>query len=138
MTFIAVRPTYGGMLVFAAWLVLMGSYEIVGRLLIQVEGTIVSSETSSGGRAATWYHVRGPDGRIREYIAGSTDKSLPTRMPVGTYIKKNKYELAYMRDGQKINDFQWAFYSILILAGLSLARLAHSRFGRGVRSQGQN
>ncbi len=62
MTFIAVRPTYGGMLVSAAWLVLMGSYEIVGRLLIQVEGTIVSSETSSGGRAATWYHVRGPDG----------------------------------------------------------------------------
>jgi hypothetical protein len=123
------RPRYAVLLFSAGWMLFIGIYDVVGRLLTEVEGTVTSSQTSKGPRAATQYQILGSDGRIHEYIAGPTALSLPRRMPVGTQLKKTKYELAYTRDGVKIDDFPLLFYLVWVIGGLGLAIFVyiHSR-----------
>ncbi len=113
-------PQWAVLAVFAGWAIFFGMYEIAGRLLITVEGTVIRSQTTTGNRPATYYLIHGPDGKDREYIAGPTDKSLPRRMPTGTYLSKNKYELSYVRDGQRVQDFPVGFYLGALAIGLIL------------------
>jgi hypothetical protein len=98
----------------------IGAQEIAGRLLIAVEGTVVSSQTTTGNRPVTYYVIHGSDGTERKYTAGPTDKSLPGHMPTGTYLRKSKYEISYIRNGQVVNDFPWGFYVGALVIGLIL------------------
>jgi hypothetical protein len=95
----------GAVLVF-----LFGANEIIQRLLIEVDGTIISSETTTGNRPSTTYVIRGSDGSQRLYIAGPTDQSLPRRLPQGTHVSKRRYELPWRQNGQLVNDFPLYFY----------------------------
>jgi hypothetical protein len=115
---------------FAAWIIFIDTYTIGTRFLTSVDGTVVSSETSTGNRPTTSYQIKGPDGSISEYVAGPTDKSLPRRMPVGTQIRKKKYELGYVLNGQTVHDFPLAFYALLIGIGLTVAGFVLVRTGR--------
>ena len=105
----------------ALWFLFMGVNEITGRLLIEVEGVVVSSRTTAGNRPVTAYVLRGSDGEERGYTAGPTDKSLPRRLPVGTYLGKNKYELSYVENGKVVNDFPLGFYVGICCVGIMLA-----------------
>jgi len=108
------RPYFGPshkFLGFASLLFfLFGANEIVQRLLIEVDGTVISSQTTTGNRPATTYVLRRPDGAEQRYVAGATDKSLPRRLPEGTHISKLRYHLAWELNGQPVNDFPLFFY----------------------------
>lgn len=84
--------------------------EITHRLLIAVEGTIIKSETTTDYRPVTNYVVRGESGNDQIYVSGPTDRSLQRNMPIGTYIKKNRYELSWIKNKETINDFPLIFY----------------------------
>jgi hypothetical protein len=105
-----------------------GINEIVQSMIIEVDGVIVSSQTSEGNRPATVYVIRGPDGREYEHVAGPTDKSLPRRLPEGTYIKKKKYELSYIKNGEVINDFPLFFYLTACGLGLLIGWWSYSQW----------
>jgi hypothetical protein len=100
---------------------LFGTNEIVQRLLIEVDGTIISSQTTTGNRPDTMYVVRASDGSEHQYVAGATDQSLPRRLPEGTHITKKKYELTWERNGQIVNDFPLYFYVSACGMGVMLA-----------------
>jgi hypothetical protein len=42
------------------------------------------------------------DGSAFEYISDSTIASLPRSMPVGTIIRKRRWELGFARNGRKV------------------------------------
>ncbi len=103
-------PHHSFLAIAALLCFLFGANEIVLRLLIEAEGIVVSSETSSGNRPATTYLLLRSDGTQQEYVSGPTDHSLPRRLPVGTHISKQRYSLAWKQNGQVVNDFPVYFY----------------------------
>jgi len=103
-------PSHSFLLIAALLSFFFGVNEIVERLLIEVNGTIISSRTTTDNRPATTYVIRGSDGSQHQYIAGPTDRSLPRRLSEGTHISKKKYELAWEQNGQIVNDFPLYFY----------------------------
>jgi len=111
------------LLLFAAFLIWGFGLDTLGRrLLTVVDGVIVSSRdvpATGRPRYATEYVIRGSDGQERSYTAGATDASLPRSMPVGTQLRKAKWQLSYVRNGETINDFPLAFYSGIF--GIALA-----------------
>jgi hypothetical protein len=116
--------TYGPVL-FAVVAWLFAGSEIYERAAIELNGTVVSSETScmqpANNRCATQYIVEAP-GQLRQtYIAGPTDKALPRRLPVGTVINKDKWQLSYSINGREVNDFPVVFYSTILMLGLMCA-----------------
>ena len=111
-----IGPQHSFLAVVSILRLFCGLNEIAHRLLIEVEGTIMSSQTTSGNRPATTYIIRGPDGNESQYIAGPTDRSLLRRLSEGTYIKKKKYELTWQKNGKNINDFPFYFY--LVVCGI--------------------
>jgi hypothetical protein len=112
------RP--GVLALFGAWLLFMGGNELLGRLWIQVDGTVVSADTTTGNRPVTRYVVRRSDGQNTNYVAGPTDASLPRRLPLGTVLRKERGHLSFALDGQEIGGFPVLTYGALILAGLGL------------------
>lgn len=70
-------------------------------------------------RYITEYIVRAPDGHEANYVAGSSDASLPQSMPVGTTISKRKWHLDYERDGEHVSDFPAALYWLTLGAALA-------------------
>ena len=103
-------PNHSFLAVAALLCFFFGGSEIVQRLLIEVDGTIITSQTTTGNRPATTYEIRSSDGSQHEYISGPTDHSLPRRLPEGTHIGKKIYELAWERNGQIVSDFPLYFY----------------------------
>ena len=109
--------------VFGLWILWGFGYETLwARLMTDVEGTVVSAQDTPSplapARHGTEYVVRSPDSRNIIYIAGATDASLPRNIPVGAYIKKQRWHLSYERDGQKIDDFSILFYAAILSAAV--------------------
>jgi hypothetical protein len=117
-------------LIFGLFILWGFGYETVGtRLKTQLEGVVVSSRdipSTGAPRYATEYTLRGPDGRESVYVAGATDASLPRSMPVGTSLKKQRWHLAYEKNGQRVDDFGVSFYGMML--GIAVACLAWSIF----------
>jgi hypothetical protein len=93
----------------ALWIVWWGGYENLWKhLMTDVEGTVVSAQDIPSRFAptehATGYQLRGPVGWTFQYVAGTTDASLPSNIPVGSYIKKQRWHLSYKKDGEQVND----------------------------------
>jgi hypothetical protein len=92
-------------------------WDTVGRRLqTNVDGIIVASRDvppTRGSRYATEYTVRRGDGSEQVFWAGPTDGSLPRSMPVGTRIRKVRWELRYERDGKR-ESFPCIFYSVVL------------------------
>jgi len=103
---------------FAAWAFYAGASSFADRLLTTVDGTIILSRTTPGVRPVTYYTFLAPDGQQMHLVAGPTDGSLPRKMPVGTVIQKRKFELAYARNGQRVNDFPLGFQVLWIAVSL--------------------
>ncbi|MGH6818057.1 MAG: hypothetical protein ACREC1_04720 [Methylovirgula sp.] len=95
-----------------------GYQTVLARYLIHVNGVVVSSfDVPSKGapRYGTDYVIRSPDGHEVRYTAGATDASLERSLPVGTRIRKVRWELGYEVDGRWV-VFPVAFYSIILAA----------------------
>ena len=114
-----------GPLMMAVVLWLFAGSEIFQRADVELNGTVVSSETScmqpANNRCATVYVVESQDRSRHTYIAGPTDKALPRRLPVGTVIGKAKWALSYTVNGKEFRDFPVGFYSGILGLGLLLA-----------------
>jgi hypothetical protein len=96
-----------------------GFYTVGVRLWTQIDGVVTASRDNPpnrGPRYATEYKFRGPDGKETLYIAGTNDSSLRRSMPVGTVLKKKRWHLDYERNGQRIDDFAYIFY-LIVLSG---------------------
>lgn len=114
-------------LILMALFILWGfGIDTVGRRLVtHVEGVVISRQIiprqwySHG--TSTIYVVRGPDGIDHQYVAGATDASLPRNIPVGAYLTKHQWELSYLLNGKRIDDFPRVFYSVT--SGIALACL---------------
>ena len=112
------------LIVFGMWILWGFGFESLGRrLMTSVEGTIISSQDIpyplAPARHGTEYTLRTPDGSNVPYVAGATDASLPRNIPVGTYIKKQRFRLSYERNGQEINDFSLPFYAAILSAAVA-------------------
>jgi hypothetical protein len=97
------------------------------RLSTQVEGVVISSRdvhTPNNPRYITEYTFQTPDGHETDYVAGSSDASLPQSMPVGTTIKKRKWHLDFERDGENVSDFPAALYVFTL--GVAVVLLVYS------------
>ena len=105
----------------AVWCLYLGVGEIWQRLMIEIEGIIVSSEPTTGNRPMTTYLLRGNNGAEQHYLAGATDAYLPRRLPEGTQIEKRRLELLWRRNGVTVNDFPLTFYLVWCAVGIALA-----------------
>jgi hypothetical protein len=105
-------------LLFGLWILWGFGIETVGaRREAQFDGVVVSSRdlpATGGPRYATEYILHGKDGQSQVYVAGPTDASLPRSMPVGTYLKKQKWHLYYERNEQRVDDFPIFFYQVTL------------------------
>ena len=131
-------PRHSFLAVGALLCIFFGANEITQRMLVEIDGTIISSQATEGPRSATTYVLRSADGQQREYVAGPTDRSLPRHLPVGARISKHRYELSWRFNEQKVDDFPIAFYLGACLLGGLLAyfafmqwRLNRPRTGQG-------
>lgn len=79
------------------------------RLQIAAEGTVIAREdfprTMQTHGPTTLYRLRREDGSVGGYIATTSDASLPRTIPVGTAISKHRWDLFYLLDGKRVDDF---------------------------------
>lgn len=115
---------------FGAWILFMGGNEILRRLWLQVDGVVMSSQTTDGPRPVTTYRLRRADGSESGYVAGPTDASLQRRLPVGTTIRKERWRFSYEKDGSEDDTFPILFYVGLLLGGLLLEWVAWTEWRR--------
>jgi len=112
----------------ALWILWGSGYKMLWKhLLTDVEGTVISAQDIpwplAPGQQATEYVFRSPGGQTFPYVARPTDPSLPGSIPVGTYIKKQRWHLSYNKDGKQVNDFGILFYAgNLTIAAACLTR----------------
>lgn len=121
----ATRSQYRALLFFGVMMSLLAASEIYQRSAIQLDGTVISSETScvqpENNRCDTVYIVERSDHSRVEYIAGPVDHSLRRRLPVGTNIVKNKWALDYTINGVINRDFPTKVYFVSLGIGLCCA-----------------
>ena len=115
-----VKPTV--LLLLSFWIFWGFGYETLAkRLLLQVEGTVISRREVAyplaPARYSTEYIVRGRDGQDRGYVAGPTDATLSRTIPAGTSLKKLRWHWAYEENGQLIDSFGWLFYGFILAIG---------------------
>jgi len=113
------RPNPTILIVFGLWILWGFGYEtLYPRLVTDIEGTVVSVKdipyAPAPARYGTEYIFRNSGGRTSQYTAGPTDASLSRSMPVGTYIRKQRWHFSYERNGQQVDDFGLYFYVALL------------------------
>jgi hypothetical protein len=91
------------------------------RLKTELDGVVIASEDippTRDARYVTEYTLRDTDGTQSTYMAGPTDASLPRSMPVGTRLKKLRWQVNYERNGERIYDFSLPFYLVIVAFGI--------------------
>jgi hypothetical protein len=110
---------------FGLWILWGFGYQTLWvRLMTNVEGTVVSAQDIpyplAPARHGTEYMLRTPEGDTGRYVAGATDASLPRNIPVGSYIKKRRWQLSYEQDNHRIDDFSIPFYGAMLSAAVGI------------------
>src|SRR5438309_567348 len=103
-----------------AWAIFMAVDTVIGRLLIETDGTVVSRQTIPKARPNAIYTMRAPGGDIFTFTSGASDASLPRDFLVGSHVTKRKWDLSYTVNGQRISNFPVTFYGVLSGIGASL------------------
>lgn len=89
-------------------------------LVIDANGVIIASidrPYKGAPRDATEYTIRTDGGDEIQYIAGPTDGSLERGLPVGTTLRKIRWELGYEVNGRWVS-FPRVFYAATLGAAL--------------------
>jgi hypothetical protein len=97
-----------------------GWQTVFSRLWLELDGTVVASvdvPAKGAPRYGTYYTVRSADGHDTQYVAGATDASLDRSLPVGTKLRKRRWELGYSIDGRWAS-FPTYFYLPLLCAAV--------------------
>jgi hypothetical protein len=93
------------------------------RLMTSAEGTVVSARQvpypPAPARYHTEYELRTPGGAVVHYDAGGTDATLPRNIPLGTYVRKQRWHWSYEENEKNVNDAGYFFYVIAIIVGIS-------------------
>lgn len=109
-----------GIALFGCWCVFIGVHEIIGRLEIHADGTIIQRQVTDGSRWAAVYTLAKADGTRETLVSGCTDLSLSRNMPVGSQLVKQKNTLSYALDGRTVSDFPLGAYIAWLAGGLFL------------------
>jgi len=104
-----------------------GYLTIWQRLEAELEGTITARQdvpnTPHGPTAI--YEIQRSDGSLIQYTVAPGHESLPADMPVGARIAKQKWQLSYRLNGERVDDLPLVFLAIVFtIAGLCLIRAA--------------
>ena len=120
------RKTFNPFLTFLAIgsvLVVMTASEIYDRAKIEIAGQIVAKQTSCqqprNNRCSTIYTVAAQDGSKQLYVAGPTYEALSHDLPIGAFLRKEKWRFDYVVDGSLIQDFPLVFSLGLLAIGLA-------------------
>lgn len=117
-----IKPHPAILLVWALWVLWIAASTTWYRLELRLDGEVTASRDippTRGPRYATGYTLRAKDGQEQDYVAGATSDSLPRSMPVGTYLRKQRWQLSYERNGQKVDDYGLWFPGVLICIAIS-------------------
>lgn len=96
---------------------------VIERLRTEVNGVVISKRDIPEVGASyymTEYNIRGQDDKKTVYIAKPTAASLPRSMPIGTHIRKNRWNYSYERDGIITKDFPSRLYNFWLLKSVLL------------------
>lgn len=108
-----------------------------GRLAIEVDGKVASVTQAclpQENRCASVYIIDTISRPRQTYAAGATDASLRRNIPVGSAIKKRKWQWTHQIDGKEIDDFPLGFYRVIL--AFSVATLTHALYARYGTSAG--
>jgi hypothetical protein len=114
---IAPSPVFA---VLGVWFLYIVGDTVVGRLLIETDGTVVARQPVNNPRPGTFYTMQAADGQAYEFASGASDVSLARDFAVGSHITKRKWDLGYTVDGRRVDDFETTFYSGWAVAGVFL------------------
>jgi hypothetical protein len=95
------------------------------RLQIDLDGKVTARQDYPQTRYThgpqTVYTLQRSDGSIGEYTATRNDPSLPRTIPIGASVTKKKWELSYLLNGQRVDDFPiFAYVAFLVVGVVSL------------------
>ena len=93
------------------WFLYIVGSTVVGRLLIETDGTVVVRQQVNNPRPGTFYTLRAADGHLYSFASGASDSSLSRDFAVGSQITKRKWDLGYFVDGRRVDDFEITFYT---------------------------
>ena len=99
-------------------MIYFGLSEPVSRLLIDIEGTVVESQTKCvqphNNRCVTTYTLQ-PSNSLEPivYRAGFTDQALSRYIKNGSHVEKRKWQLGYYVNGRYREDFPITFYLVI-------------------------
>ena len=104
--------------VLGIWSLFIVGYTVVGRLLIETDGTVLTRQPVNNPRPGTFYTMQAPDGQTYRFASGSTDSSLSRDFSVGSHVTKRKWNLGYTIDGRRVDSFPVMFYTGWCAVGL--------------------
>ena len=101
-----------------------GAYAVFLRLIISVDGTVISKETKCNkhynNRCVTTYTLKSNENSgIFTYLAGVSDDTLSSDIKVGSTIDKKRCRINYLVDGELRRDFlTWVYIPIAIFGAV--------------------
>ena len=117
---------------------LLGASEIARRLIIEVAGEVVEKEVSCSkpfnNRCVARYVILSKEGGRLFYSAGPNDHSLSRRIEIGNIVHKRKWEVDYLVNGNRVNDFPVLFYFLMVVFGCGIFVIAFFAYKRGKNS----
>jgi hypothetical protein len=91
------------------------------RLRLDVEGKVTARrdfpQTRYTHGPQTVYTLQRSDGFIHEYTATQVDPSLPRTIPIGAYITKREWDMSYLLNGERVDDFPIVAYVVFLVIG---------------------
>lgn len=117
------HPRIIAVIVFLGSLVILwtvGYHALWNRLTTEVIGKVIDSKDipSTGAPGyVTLYTYRDNDDQIQEYIATAAPSSLDRSLPVDTIIHKEKWNLGYFKNDERVR-FSTTFYTFFLVVGL--------------------
>jgi hypothetical protein len=93
------------------------------RLRLDVEGHVTARQDFPQTRYThgpqTVYSLQRSDGSAFEYTATQVDPSLPRTIPIGAYIAKREWDVSYLLNGERVDDFPIIAYVASLVVGLA-------------------
>lgn len=101
-----------------------GDYAVVlEHLLAQFDGVVVARTDVRyppwTRNHATRYVIRGSDGQERIFTTDPSDGGTHG-FPIGTRLRKQRWDLSYEENGQPVNDFPLAWYGLWLIVDFAV------------------
>lgn len=117
------RELAPGIMIVAAIMIFwtFGYLGLWHRIGLDVDGKVTARQDFPQTRYThgpqTVYTLQRSDGSTFEYTATRADPSLPRTIPIGAQITKREWEVSYLLDGKRIDDFPIIGYVVFLMIG---------------------